>query len=324
MAAVKHNFGTVLKEYAMITIGIMCYALAWDIFLIPNNLVGGGVTGVGSIIEYATHGVIKTGYSYFVINAILLTIGLFTLGKSFGLKTVYAVVVASLTLSLGGDIIPRSFIQAMAIDNGKLLCVIMGGMLSGFGIGLTMSQGGSTGGTDIIALILNKYHGISPGRVILWIDVVIIASSILVPSYTPDGALVPFIDKIMVVVYGYILAAVLSVVLDWTLAGSRQSVQLFITSKKHSTEIANEITHELHRGVTILNGKGWYSQQDIQVLMVLTRKNDLNIMLRSIKAIDPKAFVSVATVTAVYGKGFDAIKGTLRGGNQGGKPDEKS
>lgn len=323
MAVLKHNFATVLKEYALITFGIVCYSLAWDIFLIPNNLVGGGVTGVGSIIEYATHGVIKTGYSYFVINAILLTVGLFTLGKGFGLKTVYAVVIASLTLSLGGDIIPKDFIQAMAIDNGKLLSVIMGGMLAGFGIGLTMSQGGSTGGTDIIALILNKYRGISPGKVILWIDVVIIASSILVPSYTPDGTLVPFIDKIMVVVYGYILAAVLSVVLDWTLSGSKQSVQVFITSRKHA-EIANEITHEFHRGVTVLNGKGWYSQEAVQVLMVLTRKNDLNLMLRSIKAIDPNAFVSVASVTAVYGKGFDAIKGALKGGNQGGKSPEKS
>lgn len=315
MSVLKHNFGTTLKEYALITVGILCYALAWDIFLIPNNLVGGGVTGIGSIIQYASHGVIKVGYTYFVVNAILLIIGMFTLGKGFGVKTVYAVILGSLALNLGAEFIPHDFIRAIALDNGPLMCVIMGGMLAGFGIGLTMSQGGSTGGTDIIALIINKYRGVTPGRIILWTDVVIIASSLLVPSYRPDGSLMLFIDKIMVLVYGYLLAVIVSMALDATVSGSRQSVQMLINSK-HYAQIADEITRDFHRGVTVLNGKGWYTQEDSHILMVLTRKTDLNLLLRTIKAIDADAFLSVSSVMGVYGKGFETIKGKGKGGSK--------
>lgn len=322
MAAVKRSLLLSVKEYALITLGVLCYALAWIIFLLPNNLVGGGVTGVGSIIQYATGGVIKVGYSYFAINAVLLVIGMLTLGKSFGAKTVYAVLVASLALNFGGALVPWEFIKSLALDNGKLMCVIMGGMLAGFGIGLTMAQGGSTGGTDIVALVLNKRRGISPGRMILWLDIVIIASSIIVPSYKPDGTLMPFIDKVMVVVYGYILTAVVSITVDGTIAGSKQSVQLFITSRQYEA-IADEIASEFHRGVTVLNGQGWFSKADAHVLMVLTRKVDLNPLLRCIKAIDPQAFISVSTVTGVYGKGFEAISGKT-GGKTGSKKVGKS
>ena len=323
MAAVKRNFLTVFKEYALITAGVLCYALAWILFLIPNNLVGGGVTGVASIVQYATGGVIKVSYSYFVINVILLIIGMSSLGKGFGAKTVYGVLVASLALNFGASLIPQEIIRSLSLENGKLMCVIMGGMLSGFGIGLAMSQGGSTGGTDIVALVLNKRRGISPGRMILWLDIAIIASSILVPSYRPDGTLMPFVDKIMVVVYGYLLTAVVSITIDSTIAGSKQSVQLFITSKNYEA-IADEIANGFHRGVTVLNGKGWFTKEDAHVLMVLTRKVDLNPLLRSIKAIDPGAFVSVSSVTGVYGKGFDAIATVnKKGGKTGGKKPNK-
>lgn len=322
MAAVKRSLLTYLKEYALVTLGVLCYALAWIIFLLPNNLVGGGVTGVGSIIQYATGGIIKVGYSYFAINLILLILGMITLGKSFGAKTVYAVLVASLAFNFGGAVVPQELIRSLALENGKLMSVIMGGMLAGFGIGLTMSQGGSTGGTDIVALILNKRRGISPGRMILWLDIIIIASSITVPSYRPDGSLMPFMDKVMVVVYGYILTAVVSITIDSTIAGSKQSVQLFITSK-HYEELANEIVTEFHRGVTVLNGQGWFSKADAHVLMVLTRKVDLNPLLRCIKAIDPQAFVSVSTVTGVYGKGFEAISSKTEG-KKGSKKSGKS
>ena len=323
MAAVKRNFLTVFKEYALITAGVLCYALAWILFLIPNNLVGGGVTGVASIVQYATGGVIKVSYSYFVINVILLIIGMSSLGKGFGAKTVYGVLVASLALNFGASLIPQEIIRSLSLENGKLMCVIMGGMLSGFGIGLAMSQGGSTGGTDIVALVLNKRRGISPGRMILWLDIAIIASSILVPSYRPDGTLMPFVDKIMVVVYGYLLTAVVSITIDSTIAGSKQSVQLFITSKNYEA-IADEIANGFHRGVTVLNGKGWFTKEDAHVLMVLTRKVDLNPLLRSIKAIDPGAFVSVSSVTGVYGKGFEAIATVnKKGGKTGGKKPNK-
>ena len=307
MPILKKTFLTHFKEYAIVTLGILLYVLGWSIFLVPNNLVGGGVTGISAIIQYATHGMIKIGYSYFVINAGLIVAALFVLGWGFGGKTVYAIIVASVGLNLFQELIPADFIQAIALDNGKLMSTIMGGIMVGIGIGLTMSVGGSTGGTDIIALMVNKYRNVSPGRMILWMDVVVILSSMLIPSYTATGEPVPFVDKITTVVYGFILIVVNSTVLDLVVSGSRQSVQLFILSKKYS-EIADAITTDLHRGVTVLNGKGWYTREETGVLMVLTRKVDLNIMLRYIKAIDPNAFLSVSSVTGVYGKGFESFK----------------
>ena len=295
-----------VKDYAFLVLGLLLYVLGWTVFLVPNNLVGGGVTGVASIIQYATHGVIKIGYTYFTVNILLLVIALFTLGKGFGGKTVVAIMLASLGLNLFQTWIPAEICQTLAVDNGKLMSVIMGGILVGVGIGFTMTAGGSTGGTDIIALIVNKYRGVSPGRMILGMDLVIILSSLLVPSYTAEGALIPFTEKIVTVVYGLILITVCSTVLDMFLAGSKQSVQLFILSHKYE-EIADAIAKDLHRGVTVLDGQGWYTKQSTHVLMVLTRKTDLNIMLRYIKSIDPDAFLSVSTVTGVYGRGFESI-----------------
>ena len=307
MAMNKKSILTIFKEYSLITLGILHYVTGWAVFLVPNNLVGGGVSGVASIIQYGTRGFIKIGTTYFVINAILLVIALFTLGKSFGGKTVFAVILASVGLNLFQDLIPAEIIQTLAVDNGKLMSTIMGGIMVGVGIGLTMSQGGSSGGTDIIALIVNKYRNVSPGRMILLMDVVIILSSMLVPSYTADGALLPWTEKVTTVVYGFILVMVNSTVIDLYLSGSRQSVQVFILSKKYE-QIADTITHELRRGVTVLDGKGWYTKHSTEVLMVITRKTDLSILLRAIKSIDPDAFLSVSSVTGVYGKGFDQIK----------------
>lgn len=295
------------KEYFVITVAIAMYVLGWSIFLVPNNLVGGGVTGIASIVQYATNGGVKIGTTYFILNAILLVLALFTLGKSFGGKTVYAIVLASIGLNIVQGIIPQDIIQKLAVDNGKLMSTIMGAILVGISMGMTFSQGGSTGGTDIIALIVNKYRNVSPGRMILWMDTAIIMSSLLVPSYTQTGDLMPFTDKITTVVYGFIYIVIVSTVLDLYLSGSKQSVQIFILSKKYA-EIADAITNELHRGVTVLDGKGWYTKDNAEVLMVITRKTDLKILLRYIKRIDPNAFLSVSSVTGVYGKGFDSIK----------------
>ena len=198
--------------------------------------------------------------------------------------------------------------------------------MAGVGIGMSISQGGSTGGTDIIALIYTKYRNVSPGKVILFLDVIIICSSFFVPSVVSEtGAdglvtthLMPWQEKLTTVVYGLILVTVNSYVIDMYISGSQQSVQLFILSK-HSDKIAEMITHELHRGVTVLDGKGWYSQKKTEVLMVLTRKTDLNLLLRHIKSIDKEAFLSVSSVSGVYGKGFDRIKGNVPAENNSEK-----
>ncbi|MBR1927704.1 MAG: YitT family protein [Bacteroidales bacterium] len=294
-----------IKEYILITIGILIYTCGWTVFLTPNNMFGGGVSGISAIIQFATG--IKMGYTYFVINALLLVVSLFIIGPSFGVKTVYAIFLASFCLNLEQSLIPAQFIQDFALSNGKLLCSIIGGSMAGFGIGMSISQGGSTGGTDIIALIITKFHNISPGKVILLIDVFIIASSLLVPSYTADGQQLPFVDKFITAVYGMIIVTVCGNVADLYLAGSKQSVQLFIMSHHHE-EIAEMIARDFHRGVTILDGKGWYTKQESSVLLVITRKTDINLLLRAVKQIDSDAFLSVSSVSGVYGKGFDTIK----------------
>ena len=296
-----------LREWLTIALGIFLYVLAWSVFLVPNNLVGGGVTGVASILQYATHGTIKIGYTYFVVNAVLLVAALFIMGSGFGAKTVFAIIFASVGLNVFQDLIPQQIIQTLALDNGKLMSTIMGGMMAGLGIGMSMSAGGSTGGTDIIALIVSKYRNVSPGRMIVAMDFVIILSSFFIPSYTAEGELVGWADKFTTVIYGLMLVTINGHVVDMYLSGSRQSVQLFILSQEYE-KIADALTRELHKGVTVLPAKGWYTQHESHVLMVISRKHDLNLMLRYIKMIDPQAFLSVSSATGVYGKGFETIK----------------
>ena len=322
--SLKKNTFTVIKEWLLVTLGILIYVGGWSIFLIPNNLVGGGVSGISSMIQYATNGAIQMGYSYFVLNAILIVAAVLILGMGFGAKTLYAIILASVAMRFLPGLVPTEIIKHLALDNGKLLSVLMGGLMAGIGIGMSISNGGSTGGTDIIALIYTKYHNVSPGKVILFIDFVIILSSLVVPSYVADvdpetglalldadgkalTHLMPFYDKITTALYGLILVTVNSYVLDMYISGSQQSVQLFILSNEYE-KIADAITHDLHRGVTVLDGKGWYTKKDMKVLMVLTRKTDLNLLLRYVKQIDSHAFLSVSSVNGVYGKGFDTIK----------------
>ena len=227
------SFFISLKEYVIITLGMLLYIVGWSVFLVPNQLVGGGVSGLASVVQYATNGAVKMGYTYFVVNVVLLIIAMFILGNKFGFKTIYAIVIASVGLNVFQEIIPADICQTLAVENGKLMSSIMGGLMAGVGIGLCMSQGGSTGGTDIIALIVNKYRNVSPGKMILAMDVVIILSSLLVPIQDADGSIMQFNEKITTCVYGFILIVVNGTVLDMVIAGTRQSVQLFILSKKH-------------------------------------------------------------------------------------------
>ena len=195
----KKTILTFFKEYALVTLGMLLYVLAWTVFLMPNNLVGGGISGLSAMIQYATNGVLKSGYTYFVINVVLLIIGLFTLGRQFGIKTVYAIVITSVGLNVFQDLIPAEICQTLAVDNGKLISCMMGGALVGVGIGIAMSVGGSSGGTDIIALIVNKYKNISVGKMILLMDVVIICSSIATfPLDSSSSALISSFSKVPV------------------------------------------------------------------------------------------------------------------------------
>ncbi|MBR5907598.1 MAG: YitT family protein [Bacteroidales bacterium] len=295
-----------VKSYLLITVGLLCYVLGWVIFLIPNNLVGGGVTGISSIVLYAFG--VPISVTYFVINAILLLIALKVLGKAFGLKTVYAVAVTTLFFQFVPQFIPQDFIQEIAISNGRLLSAIFGGVMSGLGIGISFTQGGSTGGTDIVALMVTKYHNVSPGRVILYMDLVIIASSLLIPAkevMDASGAMVreSWGMRIATVLYGYMLIASSSQIVDMVMAGKRQSVQVFIFSACYD-QIADAITSQLGRGVTVMDGEGWYTKQNRKMLLVLIHKTETNKLYSLIRSFDKEAFISMAPVSGVWGKGF--------------------
>lgn len=307
MFELKKSVWTLIREYALITLGMLCYVMGWAVFLIPNNLIAGGVSGLSSIIYYAFG--IQMGYSYFVINIILLLVAFKVMGRGFGGKTIYAIILASVLLNILPPLIPETISQELAVSNGKLLCTIIGGVMTGIGIGMSISQGGSSGGTDIIALMVSKYRNISPGRLILLMDVVIILSSMLFPSYyVGTETLVPFPEKLATSIYGLILITVNGYTVDIYLSGTKQSVQVFIFSKKYA-EIADAVTTDMGRGVTRISAEGWYTKSESDILMIVTRKADLNLLLRYVKAIDPHAFLSVSSVMGVYGQGFDTLKG---------------
>lgn len=307
MAAIKkQSVWHTLNDYAFITLGILLYVLAWDVFLIPNNLMGGGVSGICAMIQYATG--INMGLSNIVINSILIITALFVVGRGFSVKTVYAIVISSVGFAYMPRVIPLDIALDFAQENGKLLCTIIGGAMTGVGIGFTFTHGGSTGGTDIVAMMINKYRSFSPGRLLLAMDFVIISASLFVPSYDAAGVEVSFLNKFAVAIYAFVLVAVNGYTVDLYLTGSKQSVQVYIFSKKYE-ELSDAIAFGLDRGVTLLNAMGWFHKQDSKVIMVIARKTDLNIILRRVKEVDPDAFISVTSAMGVYGLGFDTIKG---------------
>lgn len=288
----KNRIYSELRSYLGITIGLFLYVLAWVAFLIPNEIVGGGATGFATDIHFLTGKAIPINYAFFAVNAILLAIGFYILGNSFGIKTIYGMVFTFLMLTFLPEptIITNSF-----QDSDKLICAIIGGIVSGFGIAIAFRNGGSAGGTDIVAMIVSKYKNISPGKVYLYSDLFIIGASFFINF------------DFRTIVYGYVTMAVFSYSVDLVLSGSRQSVQIFIISKKYD-EIARRIINEVNRGVTALDAIGWYSQTSSKVLMVIVRKNDTKQVHQIINETDPKAFISEASVMGVYGKGFDVIK----------------
>ena len=287
-----------LRSYSIITFGLLLYALGWTVFLIPSGLVGGGVTGISAVIFYATG--FPVSWSFFIINAALLAVALKVLGKGFGVKTVFAIVAVTLFRDRLPGLIPQELIEDIAIGNGKLLSAMMGGVFSGAGIAITFTQGGSTGGTDIVALMINKYRNISPGKLILYMDIFIILSSLIIPSEASIG------ERAAIIIYGFVLISVTSYTVDLILSGARQSIQIFIFSQKYQ-QIADAIT-PTGRGVTVIDGMGWYTKKEGKILMLIVRRTESNFVFRLVREIDKDAFLSVGNVMGVYGKGFEEMK----------------
>jgi uncharacterized membrane-anchored protein YitT (DUF2179 family) len=288
IANTKTTVGKELRDYTMITIAMLSYAIGWGIFLLPNNITTGGVAGVSSILFWATK--IPVPVSYSIINGILLLIALRVLGWKFCVKTIYAVVV--LTFAIG---IVTAHYNAHLLNDQPFMAAIIGSVFCGCGVGLGLSSNGSTGGTDIIAAIVNKYRDVSLGRVILICDVFIISSSYLV------------LHDWEKVIYGYVVLYVTAFCIDQVVESARRSVQFFIISDKYH-EIGERINREPHRGCTIVDAQGFYSGKEVKMLFVLTKRRQSNMIFRIINEVDPQAFVSQSAVIGVYGEGFDHFK----------------
>lgn len=285
----KNNIWFQLKDFLFIILGSFSYALAWQGFLIPNQLTTGAVTGLASIIYYA-FGTPPVDVTYAVANVILLVFALKILGLKFCIRTIFGVFFCWLFLHILPLWIPEGLVHG-----DTFMAAVIGGILCGIGLGVVFTANGSTGGTDIIAAMVNKYRNVSFGKMLLYIDIIIITSSYLV------------FHDVQRVIYGYIIMFITTTVCDMIINGIRASVQLLIFSDKWE-EIAESISHELQRGVTVLDGMGWYTKKPKKVLVVVAKRTQITQIERIIKNIDNNAFISQSAVSAVYGQGFDKIK----------------
>jgi len=283
----KSKVVSILRSHVIITFGLVCIAFGWCAFLIPSNVTGGGVSGVAAIIYFGTK--FPVSITYLLVNAVLILASMKMVNVGLGLKSIYGVVVFSLLLALFQGI----FAEPLVSDT--LLATIVGAILSGIGSGIVFTQGGSAGGTDLIAMMITSRRNISPGRVIMMVDVVVITSSFFI------------LQSLERMIYGYCVMVIASYVVDFVLAGSKQSYQMFIFSDKYE-EVAANIFINVKRGLTLVDAQGWYTRRPTKMIMVIVRKHEVTDVFRAIKEIDPEAFISMGNVMGVYGRGFDRIK----------------
>lgn len=290
----------------LITLGLLFYSIGLVCFILPYNLVTGGLAGAGAVIYYASGFPVEN--TILIVNVLLLAVAVKVLGWRFCLKTIYGVFMLSFLIRMTTEVMvylgqtsPDQFVinstshlPQIVKDNSFMSC-ILGASIEGIGIGMVFLNNGSSGGTDIIAAIINKYKDVTLGQTMMLVDIIIITSSFLLP----DGS----IDRL---VYGYCTLIITNLLLDYVVDRGRQSVQFLIFSQRYD-EIASAI-NETHRGVTVLNGQGWYTKQERKVLVVLAKKRESTNIFRIIQNIDPNAFVSQSKVIGVFGDGFDKIK----------------
>lgn len=286
---------TEVKDYLFISFGLVLYALGWAGFLIPNKITTGGVTGISAIVYYATG--IPIQNTYVVINIVLLVFALKILGWKFCVKTIYGIGVLYFLLWFLQRIIVDDQGRPLSLvgDQPFMACII-GAALCGIGLGIAFTHNGSTGGTDIISAIVNKYRDVSFGRMTMMCDICIISSSSFIPGYT--------IEK---VIFGFTTLVVIGSAIDYVVNNARQSVQFLIFSKEYD-KISDAIVQNAHRGVTLLDGTGWYSKKSTKVIVVLAKRRESVNIFRLVKSIDPNAFISQSAVIGVFGEGFDKLK----------------
>lgn len=285
------SFKSTAKDLLFITFGILLYSIGYCAYTLPEKLVMGGVAGASALIYYATN--IPAGTSVLALNILMLVIAISALTKQFFWRTIIGVGIMSLMISILQPFFAAHPIMTPGED--KFMHVLIAGFLGGAGLGIVFSHNGSTGGTDILTVLLNKYFRLSFGRAMQFVDCIIIASSYFL------------FHSMETIIYGIVFTITATITCDYIVNGSRQTVQFLIISKKYK-EIADYINHRVHRGVTVVEGKGWYSQNDVTMLIVLTRKYESQDVFNLIYNIDPDALVSQTFCHGVFGEGFDKIK----------------
>lgn len=295
----KSNILRELKDYALISVGVILYAIGVTVFMLPYNLTTGGVAGISSIVYYVTG--VEVQVTYVIINAALLILGIKELGIQFCMKTIYAVFFMTFVLWLLQRLIevpdPNAAGEMMLprlIGNESFMACVLGAIMCGSGLAVCFQNNGSTGGTDIIAAIVNKHKPMSLGSVIMACDVVIISSCYFI-----------FHDWYRVI-YGFVMLIICSMTLDYWMRQRQQSVQFMIFSR-NANAIADAIV-DTHHGVTMLEGEGWYTHSDRKVVLSIIRKREQRVIMHMIKKIDPYAFVSTSDANEVWGEGFDIMK----------------
>lgn len=301
----KIDVKKVLRDYFMLTMACFFFAMAWECFLIPNGMGAGGMMGLCTVIQYATAGFIKAQYSYVVINAVLIIIAVLLMGIGFGFKTIYCIAVSTLAMGLVSRLgvlhcVPGGFFYIQE----RILIPIVAGVFEAVGIGLVLRYGGSTGGTDIVALMVNKYWPVSLSMAFLVADLVICAMLLFLPDKN-------FSDMC----YALEEVVVFSMMIDTVVGGKRSSYQLMVFSEKYG-EIADHIIQNMDRGVTVLKAQGWFTKKEKNVLYILISQRELPSLTKVIRETDPKAFMSVSPTNNVYGEGFEEIKAGVKFGKK--------
>lgn len=295
------NWKALVKDYLILTLACFSFAVAWECFMIPNGMSAGGMMGLCTVIQYATAGLVQAQYSYIVINSLLIVVAVLIMGIGFGFKTIYCILMSSLAMQLVGDMTsihctPGSFF----FIEETVLIPIVAGFFEALGIGLTLRYGGSTGGTDIVALMVNKYWPISLSTAFLVSDLIVCSLLLFLPDKN-------FSDMC----YGLVELVTFSLMIDTVVGGKRSSYQLLVFSEKYD-KIADFIINEMDRGVTLLKSQGWYTKKERNVLLILLNQKQLPTLSRAIKDIDSKAFMSISPTNSVYGEGFEEIKAGVK------------
>lgn len=283
-----------IKDYLYILLGLVIYSIGYSCFILPYQITSGGVSGIAALIFYGSG--FNAAYSFLIINIFLMVLALKTMGWRYCVRTMLAILVMSFMIDYAQTLLyDGNGHMIHIVGEQKFMACVLGGCMDGIGMGFVFLGGGSTGGTDIIASAINKHHNISLGRILLTMDILIVSCNWLV------------IHDMETLVVSYSTMFIAMNMLDYVINGARQSIQFLIISERYET-IATRINNELDRGVTVLDGRGWYSGERCHVLLVLAKKYERRDIYRLIQSEDPKAFVSMSNVEGVFGEGFEKIK----------------